>query len=458
MEINSISQLYALFKESRGISIDTRQLQAGQMYWALRGNRFNGNDFAKEALEKGAFYAVIDDEKVYEKNKGVDSLVKVENTLVALQCLARYHREQCKDLKVVGITGSNGKTTTKNLIAAVLAKKYSVFATPGNKNNHIGLPLSVLSLSSFHQVAVLELGDNHPGEIEFLCSIAQPNWGLITNIGYDHMEFYEDLSENANTKLALFEYVYQREGKIFVNYQDYFLRNWALGKKNDKVLILYNSEDSLRYEVRELRIDGLRLEIFQKQEPVLSIRSRLVGKYNAENILAAVVVGKALGVELEMIQEAIEAYVSKDNRSEYLEKGKWKVLLDAYNANPSSMRAALQSLLPKPNSQVVVILGDMNELGNFSAKAHQEIAQLIIQLQPGCFIGIGEWMCQAAKWVNKQNSKTHAYGFNTLGDFLLNGIAYLVPYEVIFIKGSRSLALEKIVDYLDGYTAFSRVN
>jgi UDP-N-acetylmuramoyl-tripeptide--D-alanyl-D-alanine ligase len=447
MQTLSTPELYALFLRSSGVSTDTRTIQEEEMFFALSGPHFNGNRFALSALERGASFAVIDDEKLYQEHSQNNRLIKVGDALEALQKLAAYHRRQFPQLKVLGITGSNGKTTTKNLIAAILAQKFSIFATPGNKNNHIGLPLSVLSLKLFHQWAILELGDNRPGEIEALCAIAQPNAGLITNIGFDHMEFYRNVEENAKNKLSLFDYVAAQSGKIFVNGQDSFLRQGA-EKYKTATKIYYNLPPHLHYKIEEAEIERLKLGIYQGNSFLFSIFSRLTGVYNAENILAAIAVGLHYGVEPELIRAVIENYRPFSNRSEYLQIGKYKVILDAYNANPSSMHAALNSLLPAPNPAVALILGDMSELGDFSAQAHQQIAENILRLQPGCFFGIGQWMMQAAQWVKGQNKAVEAYGFASYENFITHGLPLLSNYAVLFIKGSRSLALERIIEYL----------
>jgi UDP-N-acetylmuramoyl-tripeptide--D-alanyl-D-alanine ligase len=447
MQTLSIPELYRLFLQSSGVSTDSRSIEKGEMFFGLRGPNFDGNLFAPSALERGASFAIIDNEKLYQEHFYNSRLIKVDDALQALQKLAAYHRQRLSNLKVLGITGSNGKTTTKNLIAAVLEQKFSVFATPGNKNNHIGLPLSVLAIRRSEEWAVLELGDNHPGEIEALCAIAQPNAALITNIGFDHMEFYSSLEENAQNKLALFDYVAARGGKIFVNDRDPFLREGAR-KCRAAELTYYNAAPHLHYQIEEAPIKELRLKIYREDCFLFSVVSRLIGAYNAENILAAITVGLDLGVGSEQIRAAIANYMPHSNRSQYLQIGKYSVILDAYNANPSSMQAALNSLLPAPNPAVALILGDMNELGNFSPQAHQQIAANILRLQPGCFIGIGQWMMQAAQWVKAQSKAVEAYGFATYEDFIAHGLLLLSNYALLFIKGSRSLALERIIERL----------
>jgi UDP-N-acetylmuramoyl-tripeptide--D-alanyl-D-alanine ligase len=447
MQTLSTPELYALFLQSSGVSTDTRCLQEGEMFFALRGPNFDGNRFALIALERGALWVVIDDETLYQEHQKNSRLIRVNDALEALQKLAAYHLRQLSRLKVLGITGSNGKTTTKNLVAAILAQKFSVFATPGNKNNHIGLPLSALSILPTHDYAVLELGDNRPGEIEELCAIARPNLGLITNIGFDHMEFYRTIEENAATKLALFDYVAARGGALFINGKDSFLSQGAEKNTGGKK-IYYNLPPLLNYKIEEARVEGLRLAIYQGNTFLFSIFSRLTGAYNAENILAAIAVGLYHEIEPEKIRAAIENYAPPENRSQYLQLGKHSVILDAYNANPSSVQAALSSLLPAPNPAVALILGDMNELGKFSEPAHRQIAENILRLQPGCFIGIGKWMIQAAQFVQQESKTIAAYGFLDYEAFIEKGLPILSSYAILLIKGSRSLALERIVERL----------
>jgi UDP-N-acetylmuramoyl-tripeptide--D-alanyl-D-alanine ligase len=360
----SIEHLYNLFLQSSEVSTDTRSIAEGNLFFCLKGENFNGNTFASQALEKGASFVVVD-EPEYQLN---ERCILVDNSLSALQKLAKFHRKK-SDVLVVGITGTNGKTTTKELLQAVLSEKYKVTATKGNLNNHIGVPLTVLSIQSDTDIAIVEMGANHVGEIKELCYIAQPNMGIITNIGKAHLEGFGSVENIIETKAALYQFVKQSKGLLFVNADDELLLKLSEGmRKKTYGCAGYYKGMTLGNDL------FLKLRLVNEE---VNIRTQLTGGYNFYNVMAAAAVGLQCWVPARKIKSAIEAYIPENNRSQIIQRGERMIILDAYNANPSSMKMAIDNIANMDVENKVLLLGDMAELGASSTIEHQQIVSLI---------------------------------------------------------------------------------
>ena len=422
-----IEALYNIFKNHRIISTDTRKISHGDLYFALKGDNFNGNRFAQEALEKGAAYAIIDEEDFNIS----DRYILVDNVLETIQRLANYHRKQF-DIPIIGITGTNGKTTTKEFINVLLRKNYKTTFTKGNLNNHIGVPLTLLSMADDSEMAIIEMGANHIGEIDFLCKISEPNYGIITNIGTAHIEGFGSLEGVQQTKNELYQFIQSVNGEIFVNSDDPILMSLSnqinrhtYGKSHaDCSGKLLSSTPSVQLE--------------WKNE---SIISNLYGSYNFENIMAAICIANYFEVSSTNIKIAIEEYQSTNNRSQIIKIDTNVIFLDAYNANPTSMNAAINTFSENESNNRLMILGDMLELGNISNKTHQEIVNKVEKLNINTlFIG------------NEFNAIENKYDFTYLEnvekaiDWLKH--SGLIDYQIL-IKGSRGIHLEGIVTYLE---------
>lgn len=424
-------KLYSIYQESTRISIDSRNIQSGDLFFAITGDRFDGNTFAQKAIEGGARFAIIDNPK-YQLD---DQYILVDNSLKTLQDLATFHRQQLT-IPIIAITGSNGKTTTKELIYQVLSQKYKTFATPRNFNNHIGLPLSILQITNKHEIAVIEMGANNPGEISFLCQIAQPSYGLITNIGKEHLEGFKDLEGVKKTNGELYEYLKEKKGLIFINSDHDELKELINAYKN---AISYGTRSSAIHQIKEKSSDSYFLSIEYVSEAV-NIQTKLIGNYNTENIATAICIGKYFEVDNSDIKKGIERYIPTNNRSQLLEKDGNTFLLDAYNANPSSMEAALKSFAKTSSTnKKMVILGDMLEMGEESIKEHTHIVELLKELQFDSVITVGD---EFAK-VPMPSEFEH---FDTVISLKEWFISQQFKNYAILIKGSRGIALEKILD------------
>ncbi len=418
--------LYPIFLKYPLVSTDTRNIKEKSIFFALKGENFNGNSYAKEALEKGAIYAVIDEAK-YKEN---DKFILVDDVLETLQNLARYHRKKLA-LPIISLTGSNGKTTTKELINAVLSQKYNTKATKGNLNNHIGVPLTLLSFTKETEVGIVELGANHPKEIAFLCTIAKPNYGLITNFGKAHLEGFGSLDGVVNAKSELYDFLKMSKGTAFVNGTD----TKQLEKSSDLKRITFLSKES------DYPIKFLEASPFVKCEFCNTlVQSKLIGLYNFNNIAAAIAVGNYFNVSNKNIKIGIEAYQPKNNRSQIITKNNNQIILDAYNANPSSMKGALENFIQLSNSFKVVFLGDMFELGNFSEVEHQKIVDLVAESDLDEVVLLGENFFKTVT----NSAKISLY--KTFTDFKENYDIAKIKNAMILIKGSRGMALERILD------------
>ena len=426
-----IASLYDKYLSATGVSTDTRNIKSGNIFFALRGPNFNANKFAKAALEQGAKYAVIDDP---DHKLEDERYLLVEDSLKTLQDLATYHRSKLK-IPIIGITGSNGKTTTKELIYEVLSKKYVTYATAGNLNNHIGVPISVLSIDPKVEIAVIEMGANKVGDIAELCEIAQPTHGLITNIGKAHIEGFGGFEGVIRGKSELYQYLLDHSGKVFINSQNEILNKMA--KRFERPY--YYPDYSDYYHCELITADPF---LVIKSDKGVLIETNLVGKYNFENIAAALCIGKFFEVDNKKANRAISKYTPSSNRSQIIKKGNNMLILDAYNANPVSMKAAIENLAEMESGNKVVILGDMNELGEISEEEHYKIGELTKSQHFNKVIFCGEKIL-AAKNANPDS--TYFKEKDQLIDYLSAN-----PFDkaLILIKASRSLGLEKLVEVM----------
>ena len=423
-----IEEIYSLFEQHPSVQTDTRKLKPGDIFFALKGDNFNGNSFAKKAIDAGAVYAVID-EKEFEIH---GKTILVKDALTTLQHLANYHRGHL-NIPFLAITGSNGKTTTKELVHAVLLSTFKTYTTEGNLNNHIGIPLTILKIKKDAELAVIEMGANHQKEIAGYCLYAKPTHGLITNCGKAHLEGFGGVEGVRKGKGELYDFLRENKGTAFVMWDYDYLQEMSKG-----------IEHIIKYGTTNTDIEGSAI----KSEPFLvvnitkgsscgTIHTNLVGDYNLPNVLAAVAAGKYFGVPDAAIKQAVENYTPSNSRSQLVEKGTNKIILDAYNANPSSMRLAIENLAKIDAENKVLILGAMAELGNESLQEHKEIVELIknhswkaVVLVGGDFLRIDHPFVtfatanEAKDWLKKQNFE----------------------YSHMLIKGSRSMQMENVLD------------
>ncbi len=427
---NTLSFLYQQFKESTGISTDTRKIQEGTIFFALKGENFNANQFALKALESGAKWVVIDEKEFEIEGRSI----LVDDVLSTLQKLAKHHREQLP-IPVIGLTGSNGKTTTKELINAVLSKKYKTLATAGNLNNHIGVPLTLLSIDEKTELAIIEMGANHVGEIDFLCSLSKPTHGLITNIGKAHVGEFGSFENIIRAKSELYHFLIKNEGQVFINSREEILMN--MSKRFSKPLFYPKKGDY--YHCEYLSADPF---VKLKTESGQVLQTNLMGKYNFDNIATALCLGKYFEVPEEDTLEAIINYQPSNNRSQIVQKGTNTIILDAYNANPSSMEVALQNLAEMNGVSKMVILGDMFELGEETIPEHKKIGSQLKKYNFNQAIVCGTNMKVA------QNEYPGAVHF-TDKESLINYLKTIqIDDSIVLLKGSRGMGLEKILDYL----------
>ena len=457
-----LSELYEIYKQYPFITTDTRKHLTNSIFFALKGENFDGNAYIEQALEQGCVYAVGDDPELPKNNHHI---IQVENVLQTLQELAMFHRRNLK-IPVIGITGTNGKTTTKELVAAVLSSKYNVLYTQGNLNNHIGVPLTLLSITQKHDIAVIEMGANHRGEIAELAAIAEPDYGLITNVGKAHLEGFGSFENVIKTKSELYQFVEKTGGKIFINHDNPYLNAVSC----DAEKIYYGSpvgcepkcspkcepKCSPKCEPKcspkcEPVCSPILGEIIENESPFLSfkyfinqknyeVKTQLIGNYNFENALAAVAIGTYFNVEPDKICESLTNYVPQNNRSQLSETSKNHLIIDAYNANPTSMFASLENFSKMKTSPKAIILGDMKELGKESVSEHQKILDFIDKNQFDKVFLCGEI------FSNLSNGKYLSFPhIDQLVEYLKN--EDLQGYYIL-IKGSRGIMLEKTIAYL----------
>ncbi|MGL4956039.1 MAG: UDP-N-acetylmuramoyl-tripeptide--D-alanyl-D-alanine ligase [Bacteroidales bacterium] len=428
-----ISHLYSIFLNSTGICIDSRSAFSQCLFFAIKGIHFNGNLYAGSALDQGAICVVIDDEDI---DLPSGKIVRVKNVLQTLQELALYHRQQLK-IPILGITGTNGKTTTKELVSTVLAQKYEVVATKGNFNNHIGVPITILNMSNSTTFGVVEMGANHLHEIEFLCKIACPNVGLITNVGKAHLEGFGTFDGVKRAKGELFEYLKSHGGNVFVSTDNEDLiamtRQYKLEKFEE-----YGLEKS-KFTLEIDRESGVFLNLHEESGELW--KTQLVGEYNAQNILAAIAIGRYFGVSDSQIKSAIEYYIPTNARSQRLKTERNVIILDAYNANPTSMNVAIQNFAKLSALNKTLILGDMLELGSDTLKEHKELLSVIGDFGIKNVMLVGANFCIAAKG-------TSYLSFTNSADLLIYLKEHILCNQMILVKGSRGVSLEEILPAL----------
>lgn len=431
-----LKTLYKLFLNSFGISIDTRSIQENQIYFALKGDNFDGNKYAEMALEKGALCVVVDDASVLI-NKQDKPYFLVSDVLDTLQRLAKYHREKL-NIPVIGITGTNGKTTTKELVHAVLSEKYQVFATSGNLNNHIGVPLSVLSITEAHEMAIIEMGANHQGEIGFLCQIAQPNYGLITNIGKAHLEGFESEEGILKTKKELFDFVSDRENPFFYNLEEANIHQFAKAYQSTVSYSKTNKNAYLSYTIKEDKIAAC-IEVDNQE-----IQSNLFGDYNAQNLVSAYTIGQYFNVPSQDIKLALEAYVPQNNRSQIVITKENELIVDAYNANPTSLNLAITQFLGLKKAHKVIMIGDMFELGAYSNNEHQSIVELLLKHVNDfeCAHLVGEHF----SGTSHAHSQIKVYPTREALEAVIKDDR--ITGKLILLKASRGIGLEQVVKLL----------
>jgi UDP-N-acetylmuramoyl-tripeptide--D-alanyl-D-alanine ligase len=424
--------LYQLFKNHPLVVTDSRTIKKGSLFFALKGENFNGNKFAAEAIEKGAAYAIIDEKKYQTGNK----TVLVENVLEALQKLAGKHKKEL-GIPVLGITGSNGKTTTKELIAAVLSEKFRISYTQGNLNNHIGVPLTLLGMDDSTEFGIVEMGANHPGEIAQLCKIADPDYGIITNIGRAHLEGFGSFEAIKKTKAELYDYLKKKNGIIFYNSDNSILSELTKSIRN-KISFGSKNADLSGHPV--FSPPFINAEVHFPNDN-LYFKSKLTGDYNFENIMAAGCIGHYFGVDPQVIQKAIKNYTPGNNRSQLIEKNNLKIIMDAYNANPTSMQASIDSFVSSFSNPRYLILGDMLELGSQELNDHISILEKTKKHSFSEVLLVGNAFTRAAKNFPFKTFITTKSLCHYLAENPINEGAVL-------IKGSRGIQLEKVLDVL----------
>jgi len=423
----NIEQLYEIYKQFPSVETDSRKLKKDDIFFALKGPNFNGNVFAQQALQSGAAWVVADEPLLFEDKR----IIQVNNVLETLQQLAKYHREQFS-IPFIAITGSNGKTTTKELLHEVLSTTFKTYTTKGNLNNHIGIPLTILKIKPDAEIAVIEMGANHLHEISGYCQYAQPTHGLITNIGKAHLEGFGGEENVKKGKGELFQYLKDRKGTVFVNTDDPAV--FDLSKPINNTIFYGSKSDNAQGTI--IQNDPF-IEVSIESEKPLIIQTNLVGAYNLPNVLAAFCVGKYFKIPNDKIKTAIENYQPSNSRSQLIQKNNNTIILDAYNANPGSMKAAIENFAKMKGDKKILLLGSMMELGAESEKEHADIISLIDQNKWYAVVLVGknfkeiknsyinlETSLQASDWLKKQN----------------------VENAQILIKGSRSVQMEKVLE------------
>ena len=426
----SIIDLYDLFIHNPQITTDSRNCPKGSIFFALKGDKFDGNQYAGKALASGCVYAVIDNPDYYIGER----TILVDNVLKTLQQLAHHHRKVL-GLPIIGITGTNGKTTTKELLAAVLSTKFNLLYTEGNFNNHIGVPLTLLRLTHDHEMAVIEMGASHPGDIKELVDIVHPNYGIITNVGRAHLEGFGSFEGVIRTKGELYDYIRRSKGKIFIKKENEYLQSIAKGIEQ----ITYGNGDDAFASGQVVSCDPFLVFNWKQQGKLHTVETHMIGSYNLDNVLAAVAVGRFFKIPAERISRAIAAYEPTNNRSQFKKTDNNELIIDAYNANPSSMKVALDNFITMPVQPKAIILGDMRELGPTSDELHAEVVEQIKKGQFDKVFLCGEHFSKVGKEFSPF-ATTEAM-VEELRKQPLKG------YHIL-INGSHSMGLEKLADIL----------
>ena len=424
-----IETIYQHYLKAHKVSTDSRKIEQDAVFFALKGENFDANDFALQVAEQGIASLVVADRKDLPQH---ERILIVDDTLKTLQDLAAYHRTQSKAI-VLSITGTNGKTTTKELVSAVLAKKYRIIHTMGNLNNHIGVPLTLLSIQPDTEIAVVEMGANHPGEIDFLCKIADPDYGLITNIGKAHLEGFGSFEGVIKTKTELYRHIKSHGKAVFVNQGNPLLWEQSEGQNR----ITYGRHCAADAPVMPGACAPY-LSVIWRKHP---IQTHLVGTYNFENVAAAIGVGQYFGVDENAIIEALEAYTPTNSRSQVIETQKNRIIMDAYNDNPTSMRAALINFASICGENSLLILGDMRELGTASEEEHRSILALMKELGFKEAMLVGQNFCA-------YNENSDWKTFDKVGDLCQYLESHPVSEKTILVKGSNSIQLGKVLPLL----------
>lgn len=425
-----ISHIHSLFLKCNSISIDTRKIVPNSMFVAIKGENFDANTFAKEALEKGAYFVLIDNEDYFIDQR----TILVKNSLIALQELAKFHRLYLK-LPIIALTGSNGKTTTKELINVVLSKKYNTKATVGNLNNHIGVPLTLLSFDGETEIGIVEMGANHKKEIEFLCDLAQPDYGYITNFGKAHLEGFGGVEGVIEAKGEMYVHLSKNNKLVFINLED------PIQVEKSKKLNSYSF--GLNKEEADVNIHSISANPFVAISfSNILVQTHLIGLYNSNNVNAAITIGKYFNVEDLDIKEALEGYIPENNRSQLLSKGTNQIILDAYNANPSSMAVAIENFLQLDYPNKIMILGDMFELGEESEREHKAIVGSLLNEKAIVCYFIGK------EFYGNRIDKKDFYFYDTFESFSKHLQEVKIENSYLLIKGSRGMALERTLNFL----------
>ena len=452
--MRTIQDIYKVFKSCAGVTTDSRTLKGGELFFALKGENFDGNEYALKALEAGAAYAVVNADSLVGTSSDDPRLIKVEDTLKTLQELARWHRCMTfvdgKPLQVVALTGTNGKTTTKELIREVLSTKYNITATEGNLNNNIGVPLTLLKINEKTQLAVVEMGASHPGDIKELVDIALPNFGLVTNVGKAHLLGFGSFEGVKKTKGELYDYLRRTADKVFLNVDNPHLcsmaaeRNLQSDPERPYSLVIPYGVDFQQAKVLSSDAEHpfLRVELEGR-----TIKTNLVGSYNADNVMAAICVGKQFGVELDEAVAAIEAYVPSNNRSQMRKTENNTIIIDAYNANPTSMAAALDNFAAVQSDYKVAMLGDMLELGTDSVQEHVTIIRKALSARFAKICLVGAEFGKALEQVGEDECEkiSHFATSDLLASWVENE---KIKGATVLVKGSRGTKMEKIVEKL----------
>ena len=428
----NISEIYTLFQKYPIVITDSRKVVPNSIFFALKGDNFNGNKFALNTLENGCRYAIVDEEE-YAID---DRFILVDDVLTCLQDLSREHR-RALCIPILAITGTNGKTTTKELVNEVLRKKFRTSATQGNFNNHIGVPLTLLAMNSETEFGIVEMGANHSGEIKMLCEIAEPNYGLITNVGKAHLEGFGSFEGVKRTKKELYDYLFANDGEIFVNCENEHL----LGMLNKQKKVFYGNSEEAFSKARFLQAEPKLIIELRSAIGKLYIKTQLIGAYNFENVLAAVTLGRYFKIDEIDIKEALESYIPSNNRSQLMKTDKNVLFLDAYNANPTSMIAAIENFASMKMKNKFLILGDMLELGDESQKEHLDLLSLLNKKELSDTLLVGS--------IFSNLTSTYKFkSFENVDDLL----EYLEKLDLrdkyILIKGSRGIKLEKAIEKL----------